>query len=146
MCQCKLFHSIKPLFANKPVMLVMNKIDVTRLDDLTPENRALVDEIITAPGVLNVQVSCYTDEGWELRGNTGQTLSENVTYGAREWIVCVILPVCNVMVQRSCAHDLAMETTRYCATAFVKVRSVDACLTCYCANVQFRSTYASNTL
>ena len=44
-------------------MLVMNKIDVTRLDDLTPENRALVDEIITAPGVLNVQVSCYTDEG-----------------------------------------------------------------------------------
>lgn len=44
-------------------MLVMNKIDVTRLDDLTPENRVLVDEIITAPGVLNVQVSCYTDEG-----------------------------------------------------------------------------------
>ncbi len=44
-------------------MLVMNKIDVTRLDDLTPENRALVDEIITAEGVLNVQVSCYTDEG-----------------------------------------------------------------------------------
>ena len=34
--QCQLFHSIKPLFANKPVMLVMNKIDVTRLDDLAP--------------------------------------------------------------------------------------------------------------
>ncbi|KAI0088068.1 P-loop containing nucleoside triphosphate hydrolase protein [Irpex rosettiformis] len=61
--QCKLFHSIKPLFSNKPVMLVMNKIDVTRLDDLTPENRAFVDEIINSPEVLNVQVSCYTDEG-----------------------------------------------------------------------------------
>ncbi|KIP06114.1 hypothetical protein PHLGIDRAFT_128469 [Phlebiopsis gigantea 11061_1 CR5-6] len=61
--QCKLFHSIKPLFANKPVMLVMNKIDVTRLEDLSPENRVLVDEIINAEGVLNVQTSCYTDEG-----------------------------------------------------------------------------------
>jgi len=41
----------------------MNKIDVTRLDDLSPENRAFVDEIINSEGVLNVQVSCYTDEG-----------------------------------------------------------------------------------
>lgn len=44
-------------------MLVMNKIDVTRLEDLTPENRAFVDEILNSEGVLNVQVSCYTDEG-----------------------------------------------------------------------------------
>jgi nucleolar GTP-binding protein len=44
-------------------MLVMNKIDVTRLEDLTPENRAFVDEILNGEGVLNVQVSCYTDEG-----------------------------------------------------------------------------------
>lgn len=44
-------------------MLVMNKIDVTRLEDLTPENRALVDEVLNAEGVLNVQVSCYTEEG-----------------------------------------------------------------------------------
>ena len=63
LAQCKLFHSIKPLFANKPVMLVMNKIDVTRLDDLSPENRALVDEIIASEGVLSVQTSCYSDEG-----------------------------------------------------------------------------------
>lgn len=61
--QCKLFHSIKPLFANKPTVLVLNKIDVTRLDDLTPENRALVDEVIGGENVHHVQVSCYTDEG-----------------------------------------------------------------------------------
>ncbi|KAI0697285.1 GTP binding protein 4 [Cytidiella melzeri] len=61
--QAKLFHSIKPLFSNKPVMLVMNKIDVTRLEDLSPENRAFVDAILNTEGVLNVQVSCYTDEG-----------------------------------------------------------------------------------
>ncbi|OCH88156.1 GTP binding protein 4 [Obba rivulosa] len=61
--QCKLFHSIKPLFANKPTLLVMNKIDVARLEDLAPENRALVDEILALEGVQGVQVSCYTDEG-----------------------------------------------------------------------------------
>ncbi len=61
--QCKLFQSIKPLFANKPVILVINKIDVLRLEDTTPENKALVHEIVTQDGVTMVQVSCYTDEG-----------------------------------------------------------------------------------
>ncbi|KAF7303206.1 Nucleolar GTP-binding protein 1 [Mycena kentingensis (nom. inval.)] len=61
--QCKLFHSIKPLFANKPTMLVINKIDVMRLEDLAPEPRALVQEIIGAEDVKCVQVSCYSDEG-----------------------------------------------------------------------------------
>ena len=61
--QCKLFHSIKPLFANKPTILVINKVDVMRLDDLSPENRALVDEVINKEGVICVQVSCYTEEG-----------------------------------------------------------------------------------
>ncbi|TFK53750.1 P-loop containing nucleoside triphosphate hydrolase protein [Heliocybe sulcata] len=61
--QCKLFHSIKPLFANKPVVLVINKIDVTRLDDLDATNRALVQEIIDTENVVCVQVSCYSEEG-----------------------------------------------------------------------------------
>ncbi|KAL0956950.1 hypothetical protein HGRIS_003051 [Hohenbuehelia grisea] len=61
--QCKLFHSIKPLFANKPTVLVINKIDVTRLEDLHPDSRALVQEIIDMEGVQCVQVSCYSEEG-----------------------------------------------------------------------------------
>lgn len=61
--QCKLFHSIKPLFANKPTVLVLNKIDVMRLDDIPTESRALVDEIIKGEDVQHVQVSCYSDEG-----------------------------------------------------------------------------------
>jgi len=61
--QCKLFHSIKPLFANKPTILVINKVDVMRLDDLSPDNRALVDEVVNKEGVTCVQVSCYTEEG-----------------------------------------------------------------------------------
>ncbi|KAG6375573.1 P-loop containing nucleoside triphosphate hydrolase protein [Boletus reticuloceps] len=61
--QCKLFHSIKPLFTGKPVMLVINKIDVMRLEDLTPENRTLVQEIIDSENVQCIQVSCHSEEG-----------------------------------------------------------------------------------
>ncbi|KAF4567288.1 Nucleolar GTP-binding protein 1 [Pleurotus pulmonarius] len=61
--QCKLFHSIKPLFAGKPTLLVINKIDVKRLEDVEPESRALVQEIIDSEGVEVVQVSCYSEEG-----------------------------------------------------------------------------------
>ncbi|ETW81153.1 hypothetical protein HETIRDRAFT_319570 [Heterobasidion irregulare TC 32-1] len=61
--QCKLFHSIKPLFGGKPTLLVINKIDVTRLEDVVPETRALVQEIIDLAGVQCVQVSCYSEEG-----------------------------------------------------------------------------------
>lgn len=61
--KCNLFHSIKPLFSGKPVMLVINKIDVTRLEDLTPENRVLVQEIMNSEGIFSVQVSCHSEEG-----------------------------------------------------------------------------------
>ncbi|KAI9442475.1 P-loop containing nucleoside triphosphate hydrolase protein [Lactarius indigo] len=61
--QCKLFHSIKPLFSGKPTVLVINKIDVTRLEDLPPETRVLVQEIIDTDDVQCVQVSCYSEEG-----------------------------------------------------------------------------------
>ncbi|KAF6765406.1 P-loop containing nucleoside triphosphate hydrolase protein [Ephemerocybe angulata] len=61
--QCKLFHSIKPLFATKPTVLVLNKIDVMKLEELHPDNRALVQEIIDTEGVICVQTSCATEEG-----------------------------------------------------------------------------------
>ena len=61
--QCKLFHSIKPLFLNKPVILVINKIDITRLADLTPENRAFVDSITEDKTVTVVEASTYSEEG-----------------------------------------------------------------------------------
>jgi nucleolar GTP-binding protein len=44
-------------------LLVINKIDVTRLEDLTPDNRALVQEIIDTEDVQCVQVSCHSEEG-----------------------------------------------------------------------------------
>lgn len=61
--QCKLFHSIKPLFANKPVVLVINKIDIVRLEDISPENRAFVDTILEDKTVTVVQASTYSEDG-----------------------------------------------------------------------------------
>ncbi|VDB84898.1 unnamed protein product [Peniophora sp. CBMAI 1063] len=73
--QCKLFHSIKPLFAGKPVMLVINKIDVTRLSDLDPSVRAMVDDIVSTSDVQLAQMSTFTDEGvMDLKNRACDTL------------------------------------------------------------------------
>jgi nucleolar GTP-binding protein len=61
--QCKLFHSIKPLFSNKPTLLVINKIDIVRLSDLSPENRAFVESILADKTVTVVEASTYSEEG-----------------------------------------------------------------------------------
>ena len=41
--QSDLFHSIKPLFANKPLVVAINKTDVRKLEDLKPADAALID-------------------------------------------------------------------------------------------------------
>ncbi|KAJ5232408.1 Nucleolar GTP-binding protein 1 [Penicillium chermesinum] len=61
--QIKLFHSIKPLFANKIVYLVVNKIDVRRPEDLDPEQQQAIQEILKSGDVEMLQVSCTTTEG-----------------------------------------------------------------------------------
>ena len=61
--QSKLFHSIKPLFLNKPVILVINKIDIVRMTELSPENRVYIDSILSDKSVISVEASCYSDEG-----------------------------------------------------------------------------------
>ncbi|OQE38265.1 hypothetical protein PENCOP_c008G04404 [Penicillium coprophilum] len=61
--QIKLFHSIKPLFANKIVFIVVNKIDVRRPEDLEPEYQEQLQDILKAEDVELLQVSCTTTEG-----------------------------------------------------------------------------------
>ncbi|KAI3431856.1 hypothetical protein D9Q98_010608 [Chlorella vulgaris] len=51
--QSTLFHSIKPLFSNKPVLIVANKTDVVRLDALSASDRALVDEMAAEAGRIS---------------------------------------------------------------------------------------------
>ncbi|KAM3955767.1 nucleolar GTP-binding protein 1 [Aphomia sociella] len=43
--QISLLESIKPLFSNKPLIVVLNKMDVLRPEDLPPEKRVLIEEL-----------------------------------------------------------------------------------------------------
>ena len=61
--QVKLFHNIKPLFANKPIVLVINKIDQVKPEDLPAEQRALIEEIINGENASVMTTSCYSEEG-----------------------------------------------------------------------------------
>lgn len=46
--QAALFHSIKPLFSNKPLMVVANKTDVAPLDSLSEADTAILKEMVAA--------------------------------------------------------------------------------------------------
>jgi len=71
--QVSLFNSIKPLFANKPIIIVVNKVDVVRWDSLNQSDKSLIESIISSTkncklvpmsniseeGVMNVkQITC----------------------------------------------------------------------------------------
>ncbi|CAL1192439.1 unnamed protein product [Candida parapsilosis] len=60
--QVKLFHSIKPLFANKSVMVVMNKSDIIKVEDLDVEKQEMLDTLKTVPGVEIMHTSCYEED------------------------------------------------------------------------------------
>jgi nucleolar GTP-binding protein len=61
--QIKLFQSIKPLFANKLVFIVINKIDVMRPEDLDPATQEELQAVLKQGGVEMLQLSCTTTEG-----------------------------------------------------------------------------------
>jgi nucleolar GTP-binding protein len=60
--QVSLFSSIKPLFANKPILIVLNKVDLIRPDDMDQADKALLQTIMDE-GFEFAQSSCVTDEG-----------------------------------------------------------------------------------
>ncbi|KAH9831295.1 Nucleolar GTP-binding protein 1 [Teratosphaeria destructans] len=61
--QMQLFESIKPLFANKLVFVVINKIDVTRPEDLDAETQTKLQGLLKGGNVELLQLSCTTTEG-----------------------------------------------------------------------------------
>lgn len=61
--QIQLFQSIKPLFANKLVFVVINKIDVMRPEDLDAETKEKLNSILKTGDVEMLQLSCTTAEG-----------------------------------------------------------------------------------
>lgn len=58
----KLFESIKPLFANKPLTVVANKADILRLDELPPEKRVLLKSL-EDKDIPVLEMSTITDFG-----------------------------------------------------------------------------------
>lgn len=61
--QMKLFESIRPLFANKLVFIVINKIDVARPEDLDAETQQQLNDLCKSGNVELLQLSCTTTEG-----------------------------------------------------------------------------------
>lgn len=61
--QVQLFESIKPLFTNKPLIIVANKCDIVTLEDLKPEQRAILKGIEDNKELLLLEMSTVTDVG-----------------------------------------------------------------------------------
>lgn len=61
--QIQLFNNIKPLFSNKLVFVVINKIDAMRPEDLDVESQEMLQSILKTGEVEMLQLSCTTTEG-----------------------------------------------------------------------------------
>lgn len=60
--QVSLFNSLKPLFINKPIIVVASKMDIKSMEELEGEDKALLDSILV-DGVTLVTMSTMSDEG-----------------------------------------------------------------------------------
>ncbi|XP_007899390.1 nucleolar GTP-binding protein 1 [Callorhinchus milii] len=60
--QLELFNNIRPLFANKPLIIVANKCDVKKIDELSEEHQKIFADL-TADGVAIKETSTLTEEG-----------------------------------------------------------------------------------
>jgi nucleolar GTP-binding protein len=60
--QVALYHSIKPLFRNRPLLIVLNKADLRKMQDLTPEEQKLIESMKDDSDGQHVEfftTSCY---------------------------------------------------------------------------------------
>uniref|UniRef100_A0AAX7T9W4 GTP-binding protein 4 n=1 Tax=Astatotilapia calliptera TaxID=8154 RepID=A0AAX7T9W4_ASTCA len=60
--QLELFNSIRPLFANKPLIIVANKCDVKKISELSEENQKIFADL-SAEGIPVIETSTLTEEG-----------------------------------------------------------------------------------
>ncbi|KPP69058.1 hypothetical protein Z043_112212 [Scleropages formosus] len=60
--QLELFNNIRPLFANKPLIIVANKCDVKKIHELSEENQKIFAEL-SAEGIPVIETSTLTEEG-----------------------------------------------------------------------------------
>jgi nucleolar GTP-binding protein len=60
--QVRLFNNIKALFANKPLILVANKVDIKRIEDLSEDKKKFFDEF-RAQDIPIIEMSTFNEEG-----------------------------------------------------------------------------------
>ncbi|XP_056375500.1 GTP-binding protein 4 [Hyla sarda] len=60
--QMELFNNIRPLFANKPLIMVLNKCDVKRASELTEEQQKIFKDLENE-GLPVIETSTLTEEG-----------------------------------------------------------------------------------
>ena len=59
-----MFNSIKPLFVGKPLLIVVNKIDVVRPEQVRPDAWKLIQDLANPEANIRViSMSTLTDEG-----------------------------------------------------------------------------------
>ena len=63
--QIHLYNTVKPLFKNKPVLVLFNKNDVKTVADLTPEKKKIVDEWIKENNLPTLECSTLHKVGIE---------------------------------------------------------------------------------
>jgi nucleolar GTP-binding protein len=61
--QCSLFRSIKPLFANKQLIIVVNKVDVQSFETLELEKKSLVEALATDSNCSLMTMSNISEHG-----------------------------------------------------------------------------------
>lgn len=61
--QVRLFESIKPLFANKPLIVVANKVDIVALESLDADRRAVVARLENDAAIPLLEMSTLTETG-----------------------------------------------------------------------------------
>ncbi|KAK9890971.1 hypothetical protein WA026_013308 [Henosepilachna vigintioctopunctata] len=61
--QVLLFESIRPLFTNKPLIVVANKTDIVTLDDLPKEKRDTLKIFEDSPDIPVIETSTVNDQG-----------------------------------------------------------------------------------
>jgi nucleolar GTP-binding protein len=61
--QLSLFQSIKPLFANKPLLIVANKTDLKPLSEISSEDQELLAQVAKERNTMVLPMSNLTEEG-----------------------------------------------------------------------------------
>jgi nucleolar GTP-binding protein len=61
--QIQLCDSIKPLFSNKPLVIVLTKIDIIKPEELRTEDMNMIKQLASGQNATLVQMSTLTEEG-----------------------------------------------------------------------------------